>query len=152
LFSRNCVSFGMSLHWPFFLVALWSSAIFLTMLLLYNWHGVVREITMHTPSYRFYPFLEPNSLPLIRRGLISLWLYKENKKQRDWNNIFTLHIPPWAPHTYDFFVLTSLTDPRKILLAVLQIGKAKDLSAPLSMAYVCLFSTLLNFLTCWQNS
>jgi hypothetical protein len=38
--------------------------------------------------------------------------------------------------TYDFVVLTSLTCPRKILLVVLQIGKleigkAKDLSAPL---------------------
>jgi hypothetical protein len=30
---------------------------------------------------------------------------------------------PWAPHTYDFVVLTSLTYPRKILLVVLQIGK-----------------------------
>jgi hypothetical protein len=37
----------------------------------------------------------------------------------------------WAPHTYDFVVLTSLTDPRKIILVVLQIRKAKDLSAPL---------------------
>jgi hypothetical protein len=47
-----------------------------------------------------------------------------------------LHSPPWAPHTYDFVVLTSLTHPRKILLVVLQIGKQeirkdKDLSAPL---------------------
>jgi hypothetical protein len=39
--------------------------------------------------------------------------------------------PPWAPHTYDFFILTSLTHPRKILLIVLELGKAKDLSAPL---------------------
>jgi hypothetical protein len=38
---------------------------------------------------------------------------------------------PRAPHTYDFVVLTSLTHPRKILLVVLEIGKAKDLSAPL---------------------
>jgi hypothetical protein len=36
-----------------------------------------------------------------------------------------------APHAYDFVVLTSLTHPRKILLVVLQIGKAEDLSAPL---------------------
>jgi hypothetical protein len=42
-----------------------------------------------------------------------------------------LHIPPWAPHTYDFVVITSLTYPKKILLVVLQIGKVKDLSAPL---------------------
>jgi hypothetical protein len=46
------------------------------------------------------------------------------------NNIFTLHIPPLSStHFYDFVVLTSLTHPRKILLVVLQIGKAKDLSA-----------------------
>jgi hypothetical protein len=30
---------------------------------------------------------------------------------------------PCAPHTYDFIVLTSLTQPRKILLIVLQIEK-----------------------------
>jgi hypothetical protein len=42
-----------------------------------------------------------------------------------------LHVPPRAPHTYDFVVLTSLTHPCKILLVVLQTGKAKDLSAPL---------------------
>jgi hypothetical protein len=55
--------------------------------------------------------------------LISLWLYKENNKQRDRKNIFTVQIPPWAPHTYDFVVLTSLTHPRQILLVALQIGK-----------------------------
>jgi hypothetical protein len=59
----------------------------------------------------------------ILGGLISLWLYKENNKLRDWKNIFILHIPPWAPHTYDFLVLNSLTHPRKINLVVLQIGK-----------------------------
>jgi hypothetical protein len=45
----------------------------------------------------------------IRRWLISLWLYKEIKKLRGWKYIFTLHIPPWAPHTYDFVFLISLT-------------------------------------------
>jgi hypothetical protein len=39
--------------------------------------------------------------------------------------------PSRAPHTYDFVVLIYWTHPRKILLVVLQIGKAKDLSAPL---------------------
>jgi hypothetical protein len=35
--------------------------------------------------------------------------------------IYLLYIFPLsAPHTYDFVVLTSLTDPRKILLVVLQ--------------------------------
>jgi hypothetical protein len=56
-------------------------------------------------------------------GLISLWLYEENNKVREWKNIFTLHILPWAPHTYVFVVLTSLTHPRKIIFVVLQIGK-----------------------------
>jgi hypothetical protein len=59
----------------------------------------------------------------IRGGLISLWLNKENNKLWDWKNVFTLHIPPWATHTYDFVVLTSLTHPRKIVLVVLKTGK-----------------------------
>jgi hypothetical protein len=37
----------------------------------------------------------------------------------------------YASYTYDFIVLTSLTHPRKIVLVVLKIEKAKDLSAPL---------------------
>jgi hypothetical protein len=44
--------------------------------------------------------------------------------------MYLLYIFPLSS-TYDFVVLTSLTHPRKILLVVLQIGKAKDLSAPL---------------------
>jgi hypothetical protein len=62
-------------------------------------------------------------------GLISLWLYKENNKLQDWN-MYLLYIFPRAPHTYGFVVLTSLTHPRKIILVVLQIGKAKDLTHP----------------------
>jgi hypothetical protein len=64
-------------------------------------------------------------------GLTSRRLYKENNKLRDWKTVFTPHIPPWASDTYDFVVQTSLTHPRKIILVVLQIGKAKDLSTPL---------------------
>jgi hypothetical protein len=41
------------------------------------------------------------------------------------------NIPSWSPQTYDFVDLTSLTRPRKILLVMLEVGKAKDLSAPL---------------------
>jgi hypothetical protein len=48
-------------------------------------------------------------------GLISLWIYKENKL-RHWKNVFTLNIPFSAPHAYDLVVLTYLTHPRKILL------------------------------------
>jgi hypothetical protein len=62
----------------------------------------------------------------IGGGLISLWLYKENNNLRDWKNVFTLHIPTWAPHTYDFVVLTSLTHPWKFLLVVLQIANKKS--------------------------
>jgi hypothetical protein len=67
------------------------------------------------------------SLSRIRGGwgLICLWFYKKNNKLQDWKNVFTLYIPPWAPHTYDFVVLTSLTHPRKIILVVQQIRKAK---------------------------
>jgi hypothetical protein len=63
---------------------------------------------------------------LATRRLINLWLYKGNNKLRDSKNVFTLHIPPWAPHTYDFVVLTSLIHPRKIILVVLQIGKKEN--------------------------
>jgi hypothetical protein len=47
--------------------------------------------------------------------------------------MYLLYIFPLsrAPHTYGFVVLTSLTHPRKIFLVVLQIRKAKYLSAPL---------------------
>jgi hypothetical protein len=55
-------------------------------------------------------------------GLVSLWLYKTTSYGIE-KDVFTLHIPSWAPHTYDFVVLTSLTHPRKIILFVLQIGK-----------------------------
>jgi hypothetical protein len=61
------------------------------------------------------------------RGLMSLWLYKENKL-RDRKNVFPIHIPPLSStHLW----LISITHPRKILMVVLQIGKAKDLSTPL---------------------
>jgi hypothetical protein len=45
---------------------------------------------------------------LFLGGLISVWLYKENKL-RDWKNVFTLSIPHWAPRTFDFVVLNSIT-------------------------------------------
>jgi hypothetical protein len=70
-------------------------------------------------------------------GLLSLWLYKENNKLLNWKKVFTLHIPPWAPHTYDFVVLTSLTHPRKILLVALQIGKPKTYQHPYVFYHAC---------------
>jgi hypothetical protein len=45
--------------------------------------------------------------------------------------MYLLYLFPEAPHTYDFVAVTSLTHPRKLLLVVLQIRRAKDLSAPL---------------------
>jgi hypothetical protein len=83
----------------------------------------------------------------MRGKMISFWLYKDNNKLRDWKNVFTLHIPPLSStHTYDFFVLTSLAHPRRILLVVLQIGKAKNSSAPLIIAYFSCSHPLLKSL------
>jgi hypothetical protein len=48
--------------------------------------------------------------------------------------IYSKYSPMSSTH-FDFVVLTSLTHPRKILLVVLQIGKAKDLSGPLHTLY-----------------
>jgi hypothetical protein len=87
------------------------------------------EYTTYTCS-RYTRFLA-----YLRGGADKSLAYKENNKLRYWKNVFTLHIPPWAPHTYDFVVLTSLTHPSEILLVMLQIGKAKDLSAPLRIPY-----------------
>jgi hypothetical protein len=63
---------------------------------------------------------------MIWRGLISLWLYKEDTSYEIEKNVYALHVPPWAPHTYVFVVLTSLTHPRKILSVMLQIGDRKS--------------------------
>jgi hypothetical protein len=52
--------------------------------------------------------------------------------------MFLLCIFPSELHTLDFVVLNYLTHSRKILLVVLHIGKAKDLSVPLR---IFLFST-----------
>jgi hypothetical protein len=65
---------------------------------------------------------------------ISLWLYKENNRLRDWKNVFALHISPlssthlwlrcsnfWIPFTKNCFDCA----------ANRKIGKVKDLSAPL---------------------
>jgi hypothetical protein len=91
---------------------------------------VFLSLPRHIPEYTSITSRLCPSKSFLRGELISLWLYKENKL-RDWKNVFTLDIPLWAPHTYGFVVLTSLTHPSKILLVVLQIGKTKDLSAPL---------------------
>jgi hypothetical protein len=72
----------------------------------------------------------------IRGGLIGFWLYEENNKLRGWKNIFTRHIPPWAPHTYDFVVLTSLTHPRKFLFGYAANRKSQRLiSTPTYLWY-----------------
>jgi hypothetical protein len=63
---------------------------------------------------------------------MSLWLYRENNKLRDWKKcIYSTYSTLSSTHTYDFVVLTSLTHQRKIIFVVLQIGKTKNLSAPL---------------------
>jgi hypothetical protein len=50
--------------------------------------------------------------------LIRLWLHEESSKLQDWKNVFILHIPPL--NSILFIVLTFLTQPRSIILAVLQ--------------------------------
>jgi hypothetical protein len=85
---------------------------------------------------------------LYTKGLISLWLYKVNNKLRVGKMYLLYVFPPWAPHAYDFVVLTSLTHPRKVLLVVLQIGKAKDLSAPLLSVISFRVQWLLSSLAC----
>jgi hypothetical protein len=63
---------------------------------------------------------------LTRGRLISLWLYKENSKLLDWKKCIYSTYPSPKLHThtiYDFFVQTSLANPRKIPLVVQQIGK-----------------------------
>jgi hypothetical protein len=65
------------------------------------------------------------------RGLISLWLYKENKL-RNCKNVFTLHIPPEL-HTHLWLHCSNFFNPSKKnsfgYAANRKIGKAKDLSA-----------------------
>jgi hypothetical protein len=58
--------------------------------------------------------------------------------------MYLLYIFPRAPHTYNFVVLTSLTHPRKIILVVLQIQKAKDLSTPYVYHEAKIYTAFLN--------
>jgi hypothetical protein len=92
-----------------------------------------------TAGYRWAPLRHLGAFSVVHPGslrggggLISLWLYKENNKLRDRKKCIYSTYPPPELHT----LLTSLTHPRKILLVVLQIGKAKDLSAPLRIQRV----------------
>jgi hypothetical protein len=63
------------------------------------------------------------------RGLISLWLYKETSYGTE-KKIY-LHIPP-VLHTHLWFRCSNFLNPSKeTFVVVLQIGKSKDLSAPL---------------------
>jgi hypothetical protein len=92
----------------------------------------------------------------IQGGLISLWLYKEKRNYGIENKYIYSTYSPWAPHTYDFVVLTSLSHPRKIVLFVLQRGKyeireGKNLSAPLRIivcwsmyiVYICCIAVII---------
>jgi hypothetical protein len=76
---------------------------------------------VHTVSTGLLKVFDWSSFNYEGGGLISLWLYQENKKLRNWQNLFTLHILLWIAHTYDFVVLTSLTHPRKFWGVLLQI-------------------------------
>jgi hypothetical protein len=41
-------------------------------------------------------------------------------------NVFTLEIPPWAPHTFDFVVLTSLMHPSQRLISNSDVEREDD--------------------------
>jgi hypothetical protein len=47
-----------------------------------------------TISTNIPPFAHHLFIGGYKRGLISLWRYKENNKLWDLKNVFTLHIPP----------------------------------------------------------
>jgi hypothetical protein len=68
-------------------------------------------------------------------GLISLWLYKENNKLRDWKNVFALHIPLSSTHLClrcsNFFNPSNNNSFGVLQIRKYEIGKAKDLPAPL---------------------
>jgi hypothetical protein len=66
----------------------------------------------------------------MRRADKSLALHRKQQVTGLKKCIYSTYSPLSSTH-YDFVVVTSLTHPRNILLVVLQIGKAKDLSAPL---------------------
>jgi hypothetical protein len=74
----------------------------------------------------------------LRGGLISLWLYKENNKLRDWKKcIYSTYSPLSSTHLW--LRCSNFFNPSKKdsfpCAANRKIGKAKDLSAALS-AYV----------------
>jgi hypothetical protein len=64
-------------------------------------------------------------------GLIILWFYK-GKTSYGIEKMYLLYIFPLELHTH-FVVLISLTHSRKLPLVVVQIRKAKNLSAPIRM-------------------
>jgi hypothetical protein len=70
-------------------------------------------------------------------GLISLWLYKENNKLRDWKSVFTLHIPPEL-HT----LMTSLFNffnPSKKHSFGCAANRKSQISAPLLCVCMCIY-------------
>jgi hypothetical protein len=69
------------------------------------------------------PALEPRQSCVYERELISLWLYKENEKLRDWKNVFIPHIPPLSSthlwlRSFNFFDTS-----KKNSLVVLQTSR-----------------------------
>jgi hypothetical protein len=86
-------------------------------------------------------------------GLISLWIYKENTLQ-DWKICFYFTYSPLSSTHLQFCCSNFFIPPRKILLVVLQIGKVKDLSAPLHIPTRTKFShtpSVCVFLLGWNT-
>jgi hypothetical protein len=61
-------------------------------------------------------------------------------------NVFTLHIPPLAPDTYDFVVRTFSNYPRKILLVVLQIGNRESQRLINTLTYIHTLPQVISYL------
>jgi hypothetical protein len=84
-------------------------------------------------QYIHYPNHNPSIVTPSRnntRGLISLWPYKENNKLWDWNNLFTLHIPPEVSQTYDFFNPSKKNYFGCAANRIIRNRKSQNLSAP----------------------
>jgi hypothetical protein len=70
--------------------------------------------------------------------LISLSLYKGSNKLCDWKQYIYSTYSPWAPHTCDFVVLTSLTHTRKNFWLWCKYENRKE-ERPKTYQYPCVF-------------
>jgi hypothetical protein len=106
-------------------------------------------------SYSFFAQVYWLCIQEYEEELVNLWLYKENNKLRVWKCVFTLHIPPWPPHTYNFVVLISWTHSRKNCFGCAANYPSVKYETPKTYEnlYVLLFSVYLSVYVskalCW---